>query len=131
MIRAPALTVLQGARSPSWPSTESASSPPGGWTFDGASTVDIVAPDRYCAALLLDHAEPRFPAEIVPGPEWVVRFQLPATSRDWVVELLALIETWLQTAPLPCAKVRHGDYDYLVRAPNKVPQTALIRWEAA
>jgi hypothetical protein len=127
----PALTVLEGGRRAGWPLAESAPSPPSGLTFDSVSTVEIVAPDRHCAALLLDHAAPRFPAEIVSDPEWVVRFRLPATSRDWVVELLALIETWLQAAPLPCAKVRHGDNDYLVRAPNKPARTALVPWEAA
>ena len=132
MTATPKLTVLEGGCSARWPGTEIAPSSPSGWNFDHVSAVEIVAPDRYCAALLLDHATTRFPAEIVSGPEWVVRFQPPATGRGWVVELLALIEGWLQSAPLPCAKVRHGDHDYLVRAPNKVAQPALTTpWGAA
>ncbi len=32
-------------------------------TFDGVDVLEIVAPDRYCAMLLLAHAEALFPAE--------------------------------------------------------------------
>ena len=125
----PALIVLEGGLRRPW--TESAPTSPSAWNFENVSTVEIVAPDRYCASLLLDHAEPLFPAEIVvSGPNWVVRFQPPATGRDWVAELLAVIETWLQSAPLPCAKVRHGDHDYLVRAANKGVRTPLMPLEA-
>ena len=69
--------------------------------------------------------------KLVSGPNWVVRFQPPATGRDWVAELLAVIETWLQSAPLPCAKVRHGDHDYLVRAANNGAHIADTPWDAA
>ena len=129
MTVAPTLTVLEGGRSVRWPLAETAPSLPSGWSFDNVSAVEIVAPDRYCATLLLDRAAPLFPAEIVSGTGWAVRFKPPATSRDWVVELLALIEIWLQTVPLPCAKVRYGDRDYLVRAPLET-HTARTPFEA-
>ena len=78
--------------------------------------IEIVAPDKYCAALLLDYAAPLFPAEIVSGPAWIVRLHPPPTGGAWVSELLALVERWLESAPLPCAKVLHCGQNYLVRA---------------
>jgi len=86
-------------------------------TFDGVEAVEIVAPDRYCATLLLRCAAPMFPAKLVSGPGWVVRFQQPLTEGPWVIELLALVERWLASAPLPCAKLRRGDRSYLIRGP--------------
>jgi hypothetical protein len=60
----------------------SPSTPPPSTTlvFDGVESVEIVAPDRYCALILLDHAIPTFPAELAPGPGWIVRFQAPPTE---------------------------------------------------
>ena len=85
--------------------------------FDGVESIEIVAPDRYCALLLLDHAAHTFPAELAPGPGWIVRFHSPADREDWVVDLLALVELWLASAPIPCAKMRRGDHSYLIRGP--------------
>jgi hypothetical protein len=87
--------------------------------FDGVGVVEIVAPDGYCAALLLEHVAPLCPGEIVFGPGWIVRFQPPTTGGDWVPELLSSVERWLASVPLPCAKVIHGDRDYLLRASNR------------
>lgn len=86
-------------------------------TFDGVEAVEIVAPDRYCALLLLDHAAPRFPAKLVPGAGWIVRFQPPATGGEWVTDLLTLVERWLAAAPIPCATIRRGGRSYLIRGP--------------
>lgn len=66
--------------------------------FDGVGAVEIVASDGHCAALLLEHVAPRFPAEIVFGPGWIVRFQPPPTGGDWVPELLTLVERSLPSA---------------------------------
>lgn len=85
--------------------------------FDGVEGVEIVAPDRYCAMLLLDYAAPTFPAELAAGPGWIVRFQPPATGGAWVTDLLALVERWLAAAPIPCAKMRRGGRSYLIRGP--------------
>ena len=76
--------------------------------FGRVEAVEIVAPDRYCAMLLLDHAAHAFPAKLVPGPGWIVRFQPPATGGAWVADLLALVERWFASAPIPCAKMRRG-----------------------
>jgi hypothetical protein len=86
-------------------------------TFDGVEAVEIVAPDRYCAELLLGYAESVFPAKLVPGPTWIVRFQPPPTGGDWVADLLALVERWLASAPIPCARMRRGGRSYLIRGP--------------
>ncbi len=86
--------------------------------FDGVEGVEIVAPDRYCAMLLLDHAAPAFPAKLVPGPDWIVRFQSPSVGGEWVVDLLALVEQWLASAAIPCAKMRRGGRSYLIRGPS-------------
>jgi hypothetical protein len=86
-------------------------------TFDGVEAVEIVAPDRYCAMLLLRYAVPTFPAELVSGRDWIVRFQPPPTGGDWVTDLLALVERWLVYAPIPRAKMRRGNRSYLIRGP--------------
>jgi hypothetical protein len=85
-------------------------------TFAGVDAVEIVAPDEYCAALLHDYAAPLFAAEIVHDASWAVRFHPPKTGGDWVVELLALIERWLHSVPLPCAKVVQDGRGYLIRS---------------
>jgi len=86
-------------------------------TFDGVEAVEIVAPDRYCAELLVDFAGSVFPAKLVSGPSWIVRFQPPPSGGEWVSDLLALVERWLAAAPIPCAKMRRGGRSYLIRGP--------------
>jgi hypothetical protein len=90
-------------------------SPPTAWTSESAQPIEIVAHDRYCTALLLEYAAPLFPVEIVSGTAWTVRLQTPAGG-GWVLELLALVERWLESARLPCAKLLYGGRSYLVRA---------------
>jgi hypothetical protein len=94
--------------------------------------IEIIAPDRYCTTVLLEHAAPLFPAEVVYGIDafagvapdgaesidrsaWVVRLEPPA-ERDWALELLSLVERWLESCRLPCAKVLYGGRSYLIRA---------------
>jgi len=119
----PAVTVLTpkaGGRtraSHSLPPAPPTPVPPTASAFDGVGTVEIVAPDRFSATLLLGYAAPTFPAELVPGPAWIVRFQPPAAEGDWVNDLLALVERWLASTPLPCAKMRQGSRTYLIRGP--------------
>ena len=86
-------------------------------TFNGVEAVEIVAPDRHCAELLLEYAAPTFPAEIAAGPGWIVRFQPPPTGGDWVIDLLAVVERWLASAPIPSATMRRGGHSYLIRGP--------------
>ena len=99
---------------------------PTGITFAGVDAVEIVAPDEYCAALLQDYAAPWFPAEIVHDASWAVRFQPPKSGGDWIVELLALIERWLQSVPLPCAKVLQDGHSYLIRSSASRAQLASL-----
>ena len=84
-------------------------------SFDGVAAIEIVAPDGYSAALLQDFAAPWFLGEIVGAPGCIVRFHPPAASDDWVEELLRLVERWLKSVPLPCARVVQGDCRYLIR----------------
>jgi hypothetical protein len=89
--------------------------------------IEIIAPDRYCTTVLLEHASSLFPAEVVYGvgaldggdlvdrAAWIVRLEPPA-ERDWALELLSLIERWLEACRLPCAKVLYGGRSYLIRA---------------
>jgi hypothetical protein len=90
------------------------------WSFDGLHRVEIVAPDPECAALLLTYASPLFPGELVRGAPLIVRLQPPLTGPGWVIELLALVERWLETAPLPCAKLLYGGRSYLIRSSTHV-----------
>ena len=85
--------------------------------LDGVEAVEIVAPDRHSAMLLAAYAAPVFPAELVPGSPWIVRFQQPPGAGDWILDLLTLVERWLTAAPLPCAKLRRGGHSYLIRGP--------------
>ena len=80
-----------------------------------AEAIEIVAPDQYCTALLLEHAAPLFPAEVISSSAWIVRLEPPA-ERDWALELLSLIERWLESCRLPCAKVLYRGRSYLIRA---------------
>ncbi|MHB8644024.1 MAG: hypothetical protein ACYDA3_14190 [Gaiellaceae bacterium] len=85
------------------------------WDSESVQPVEVVAPDQYCADLLLEYAAPLFPAEIVSGPGWVVRLQPRPIGRGSVLELLALVERWLESVPLPCAKLLYGGRSYLIR----------------
>jgi hypothetical protein len=96
---------------------------PTAWNSESGQPVDVVAHDPYCTDLLLEYAAPLFPAEIVSGSEWVVRLQ-PPTGRGWVLELLSLVERWLESARLPCANVLYGGRTYLIRAEITRSRTA-------
>ena len=89
------------------------------WNPERPEPVDVVAPDWYCVALLLRYAALLFPAEIVSGPEWIVRLRPPAEGA-WVLELLVLVERWLESAPLPCATLHYSGRSYLIRASTAV-----------
>ena len=91
------------------------------WAFDGVEAVEIVTPDEYSAGLLVEQAMPPFPAEVLAGPGWIVRFEAPPSGGKWVVDLLALVECWLSSVPLPCAKASRGGRSYLIRDPTTGP----------
>ena len=84
-----------------------------------SSPLKIVAPDRYCAEMLLRDAARLFSAALAPGPAWVVRVQPPAGA-EGVLEVLSLVTHWLDSIPLPCTKVFYGERSYLIRARNAV-----------
>jgi hypothetical protein len=115
MPEAPAMPFFERAGKPG--STPGPARPrtPTAWSSERVQPIEIVAPDRDSAALLLDYAAPLFPAEIVSGSAWIVRL-LPRTGGAWVPELLTLVERWLESVPLPCATVRFGGRSYLIRA---------------
>jgi hypothetical protein len=104
------------------------------WSFDGLHRVEIVAPEEECAALLLAYVSPIFPAELVVGAATIVRLE-PPSDPGWVIELLAVVERWLEAAALPCAKLLYGGRSYLIRSSTHVaqlvvaaaPTTAAIR----
>jgi len=84
--------------------------------------VDVIAPDPECAALLLQYASPPFAAELVAGLPLLVRLQAPSPEPRWVIDFLALVQRWLGSAPLPCAKVVYGGRSYLIRSSMDVAQ---------
>jgi hypothetical protein len=65
--------------------------------------------------MLLRDAARLFTAGLVPGPGWVIRVQPPA-GVEGVLEVLALVVHWLDSIPLACTQVFHGDRCYLIRA---------------
>jgi hypothetical protein len=87
----------------------------GAWEGEPA-TVEIVAPDRFCAHLFLDLMGSRFPFELVgTGTSWVIRLQPPHGSA-WEGRLLVLVQRWLETCPLPCATIAYGSRRYVFRS---------------
>jgi hypothetical protein len=122
MTEAPALPFLEQVGSTRTAAGSARASRSRGSGFDGVEAVEIVAPDLYSAALLLVYAVPSFLGEIVPGSAWIVRFEPSTPAGDWVVELLSLVERWLKSVPLPCAKALHDDRRYLIRASTQGAQ---------
>jgi hypothetical protein len=98
-------------------------STPTAWSAACAHPIEIVSPDRECTALLLEYAAPLFPAKIVADSAWIVRLQ-PPPGAGWVLDLLSLVEHWLESARLPCAKVLYGGRSYLIRASTDLAQIA-------
>jgi hypothetical protein len=88
---------------------------PAAWRSEHVHPIEIVAPDQLSTALLLEYAAPVFPAEVVPGTSWLVRLQPPPSEGTWVLDLLALVERWLESARLPCANVLYGGHTYKIR----------------
>ena len=107
-LSAPPHRTISGERTPPGRRRPTASSPA------RSKPVEIVAPDRYCADLLLWDAAQLFSGEIVAGPGWVVRVQPPA-GVEGVLEVLALVVHWLDSIPLPYAKVFYDGSSYLLR----------------
>ncbi len=94
---------------------------------DGVNRVEIVAPDAACAALLLEYASLVFPGEVVSCAPSVIRVEPPSTGPGWVIDLLALVERWLDSVPLPCATVLYGGRTYLVRSSARVARFVVAR----
>jgi len=90
--------------------------------IESARHVEIVAPDRRSTALLLDEAVSVFPAELLATDSaWVVRLRPPARGA-WAVDLLALVERWLESCRLPCANLLYGGRSYLIHASTDIAQ---------
>ncbi len=87
--------------------------------------MDVFARDRGSADLLLAFATPSFPAEIAAGPVWIVRLQVPPGGAA-MLELLSLVQRWLEAARLPWATVRYDGRNHLIR-----PSTAFVQFAAA
>ena len=114
MTEAPALPLLRRDWKRTSARREARPSLPTSWTTESPQPVEIVVNDSYCTNLLLEYAAPLFPAEIVSDSPWVVRLQ-PPTGGGWVLELLSVVERWLESARLPCAKMLYGGRTYLIR----------------
>ena len=81
-----------------------------------ALTVEIVAPDRYCAEVFVELTGSLFPLELVgTGGTWVIRLQPPA-GPSWAGRLLLLVQSWLEACPLPCATIAYGGRTYVFRS---------------
>src|SRR5580765_5304237 len=87
---------------------------------EGRHRVEVVAPDPDCAALFVEYASPLFPAEVAPGTSATVRLQPPIAGTRWVIDLLALVERWLEELQLPSVDLVYGGRSYLVRSSTHV-----------
>jgi hypothetical protein len=123
MSAAPAQSSLERTLSRRPAARPKRSTPRTAWSSEGLHRVEIVAPDPECAALLLTYASPLFPTELITGPELIVRLQPPPAEAGWVIELLALVERWLASAPLPCARLLYGGRSYLIRSSTHLRET--------
>ena len=94
------------------------------WSPERNQPVEVVTPDRYCADLLLEHAAPIVPAELLRGTGWIVRLQAPPAGSGgwWMLEVLSLLDRWLEAVPIPCAKVLYSGHSYLIRSSNETAQ---------
>jgi len=94
---------------------ESAGATRGVWEGKPA-TVEIVAPDRFCAHLFCELMGSLFPFELVgTGASWVIRLRPPPGSA-WEGRLLLLVQRWLAACPLPCATIGYGSRRYVFRS---------------
>ncbi len=103
------------------------SSPHTAWAGrEGLHRVEVVAPDRECAALFVEYASPLFPAEIASGTPATVRLQPPTGGARWVIDLLAVVERWLEAVPLPSVDLMYGGRSYLIRSSTHVEDLVAI-----
>lgn len=93
--------------------------PRGAWSSEGLHRVEIAVPDTRRAALLVEYAGPLFSAAIVTDGGLVVQLRPPIGTR-WVIELLVLVDRWLEAAELPFTKLRYCGRSYLIRTPLDV-----------
>ena len=85
------------------------------WGAESA-TMEIVAPDRFCARVFVELLGSLCAFELVgTGNSWVIRVQLPKESSS-EGRLLLLVQRWLEACPLPCATIGYGGRRYLVRS---------------
>ena len=71
--------------------------PRGAWSSEGLHRVEIAVPDTRRAALLVDYAGPLFSAASVTDAGLIVQLR-PPIGTGWVIELLVLVDRWLETA---------------------------------
>ena len=93
---------------------------------EGLHRVEVIAPDRECAALFVEYASPLFPAEIASGSSATVRLQPPTSGARWVIDLLAVVERWLEAVPLPCVNLMYGGRSYLIRSSTRVEDLVAV-----
>jgi hypothetical protein len=96
--------MIEASAPPLAPPTESTPAP----------LVEVVAPDGYSAALLVEFAAPLFSAEIVEDSGFIVRLRPPASPGS-ALRVRLLVESWLEAVPLPCVTLFHADRSYLIR----------------
>ena len=95
-------------------------------TSEGLHRVAILAPDPECAAMLLAYASPLFPAEIASDTKAVIHLQPPPAGSRWVIELLSLLERWLEAVPLPCVNLIYGGRNYLIRSSTHIASLVAV-----
>ena len=98
------------------PKAEAVRRSTGPWNRDEVGeSVQIIAPDRVSAAVLVDLVGSSYPLELV-GTEtsWVIR--LRPVGAGWERELLRFVERWLESCPLPCATIVCGGRRYIIRS---------------
>jgi hypothetical protein len=124
MIEAPAPPLFECSRRGS-AARGAGQGPPAAWSSASVRAVEIVVHDPESTRILLEYAAPLFPAEVVSGSAWTVRLQRPR-EEGWVQALLSLIERWLESARLPCAKVLCGGRSYLIRTLPDIDRSSTV-----
>jgi len=133
MSEAPVLPFVRpGIKRPSPAACAPRSNARAAWSPERVPPLEVVTPDRYCAELLMEFAAPIVASELVPGAGLIVRLQPPLAARGgwWVLEVLSILDRWLESVPLPCAKVLYGGHTYLIRSSVEAVEQAPTRRSA-
>ena len=94
------------------------------WSPERNQPVEIVTPDQYLRRPAVGVRRPDRSCRARSG-RWLDRRAAGApagTGGCWMLEVLSLLDRWLESVPLPCATVFYGGHSYLIRSSIETAQ---------